>query len=454
MSRIHEFIDEQRTDGEVDSEGIFTIDRERAREKLARFALPHPEEFILKFIQAANLSADSAELHKNGSKISLCLEGWDPKLSLAELVAQLTTLESRKNEDGLTYLVTGLITLSEHVLDGVELVCRSVGSQETEVLKFGHQIDHTVSQGEPSSRSTLTISWPQKTPFKVDSLVDLMKKRCLFSRIPILVDGEPLGSIFPETSGKFRPLSLVDQRTPYFNSNRTLVSSFQAPEGVSFPLLLSKPQVRSAQDKSERSLYLELTVDLDPRARIWLTKAGVMAEEKRLDIGVPGLVGIASADLVPTDLTGTQFIEGPALNQIWQETTERSADLIDTALVDLESLKVDNLESTLSGVPPSMSNYLNKIVTSLIVCAFLSFFISVNLSVTNNSAPSILPFLVLTPLIVGVTVYLEHQRQQQYGERVINTKNSEIRRHLGLIYEEAKYKIQNSIQRPGNGPTS
>ena len=62
--------------------------------------------------------------------------------------------------------------------------------------------------------------------------------------------------------------------------------------------------------------HLALTVDMDPKATIWLCKAGVMAEKKHLDLGIPGLIGVVAADDVPTDLTGSQFLEGEPLQEV------------------------------------------------------------------------------------------------------------------------------------------
>ena len=52
MGRLEEYLSRQQV-GLVDSEGVFTIDPVKARQKLRRFQLPEPDYCLLKFIQAA-----------------------------------------------------------------------------------------------------------------------------------------------------------------------------------------------------------------------------------------------------------------------------------------------------------------------------------------------------------------------------------------------------------------
>lgn len=49
------FLAQQSEEGELDSQGAFTIATEKALEKLSYFALPHESDWVLKVIQAANL---------------------------------------------------------------------------------------------------------------------------------------------------------------------------------------------------------------------------------------------------------------------------------------------------------------------------------------------------------------------------------------------------------------
>ncbi len=59
MPALDQLIDELRGEGVVDSKGRFTLDPERAREKMRRFQLADPRRYVLELVQAAKLRGAS-----------------------------------------------------------------------------------------------------------------------------------------------------------------------------------------------------------------------------------------------------------------------------------------------------------------------------------------------------------------------------------------------------------
>ncbi|MEZ4382280.1 MAG: hypothetical protein R3A79_13090 [Nannocystaceae bacterium] len=55
MSALDELVAELRADGDVDSQGRFTLDPAKAREKMRRFQLADPRRYVLELVQAARL---------------------------------------------------------------------------------------------------------------------------------------------------------------------------------------------------------------------------------------------------------------------------------------------------------------------------------------------------------------------------------------------------------------
>ena len=51
---LKQYLDDQRSQGQAESEGAFTIAQDKALTKLAHFALPGPVDWVLKIVQAAN----------------------------------------------------------------------------------------------------------------------------------------------------------------------------------------------------------------------------------------------------------------------------------------------------------------------------------------------------------------------------------------------------------------
>ena len=59
--------------------------------------------------------------------------------------------------------------------------------------------------------------------------------------------------------------------------------------------------------------WLDLTVDFDPKAKIWLSQAGVLVEHRALAAKYPGVSGVVCADSLETDLTGMQFLDDESM---------------------------------------------------------------------------------------------------------------------------------------------
>lgn len=55
MSTTEELVSQLASEGRVESEGTFTLDREKAREKMRLFQLPDPRRYVLELVQAATL---------------------------------------------------------------------------------------------------------------------------------------------------------------------------------------------------------------------------------------------------------------------------------------------------------------------------------------------------------------------------------------------------------------
>lgn len=66
MEDLNELLEDYRDQGLTESEGVFTINFAKAREKLAQFQLPDPNLLVLKFVQAANLAATEIQIDTDG----------------------------------------------------------------------------------------------------------------------------------------------------------------------------------------------------------------------------------------------------------------------------------------------------------------------------------------------------------------------------------------------------
>ncbi len=81
---IDRLIDELRREGRVDSRGEFTLDRDKAREKMRRYQLASPQAYVTELIQAAVLKgAGRIDVEVDADDTILRFDG--PPFSAAEL---------------------------------------------------------------------------------------------------------------------------------------------------------------------------------------------------------------------------------------------------------------------------------------------------------------------------------------------------------------------------------
>lgn len=331
MSDIGEYLEGFTEEGTVDSSGVFTIDPKLAREKLAEFKLRSRHELILKFAQAAHFGASAMRLSL-GETVEVEFADWDSAYTIDRLLERLTLPVQGAGDDVLGYLCVGLSTLSHSVPNGIRIIHFPQGKREGRVLEFESFESIQTAQREEAEASLLKITWPAPPTFGTHKMVDLLKSRCLFLGVPVTIDSRDLETDFPKTPGNYRG--------HVFNSNLALASRLYLPEETSLPpnvnsVLLEAKRVKEA----ERFAILMSTVDFEPAATISLTKAGVLLEKKKFDVGYPGIVGVVAADDLETDLTGSRFRDSDKLEEIgrWIEAEVKDK-LLPTALEKAETL--------------------------------------------------------------------------------------------------------------------
>lgn len=311
MSEIERLLDDYRDAGVGDSEGAFTIDFAKAREKLAKFQLPDPHELVLKFVQAGNLASQGVSIAVRKSTLSITYQDWSPELTLQKLADRLASASLIVGDDPLSHLSIGLSALLGL---GCEVRARQAlpGEKQTTTLVVGQALEWS-QEDDGLTGPLFELSAKMPDGLSSERLGKLLAERCVFSRVPVSWQGARVEALLPQPIGAHRPA--------FFRENKVLAQSFTGDGRM--PLLTGPVPSRG---KGDRTAHLSLTVDLDPKATVWLCKAGVMAEKKHLDVGIPGIIGVVTADEVPTDLTGSQFLEGESLKQVeaWLRVSGRT----------------------------------------------------------------------------------------------------------------------------------
>ena len=122
MDELEGFLSAQRGEGELDSDGEFTMSLEKARQKLRKFQLGNPAFYLLKIFQSAvRACADKIEIKLSGRTVRLWFQTEEPVYDIARILAALDTVLGCQDQ-GLRHLVIGinssLAVEPEHVLWG------------------------------------------------------------------------------------------------------------------------------------------------------------------------------------------------------------------------------------------------------------------------------------------------------------------------------------------------
>lgn len=368
MSQIESLLSDYKSGGLEDSAGVFTIDFQAAREKLSKFQLADPHEFLLKFVQAGNLAAKDIEVELS-SKSSILLRGWSPDLTLEKLAERLASAGLIVGDDPLTHICVGLSALMGFVPQGVRLCQRVKGAKSAKLLDLGTTLEWKEIESNHTDGSSLKIWWPGVAEISKKTLANLLRERCTYSAVPIALDGEGFEAAIPETSGA--------HREKFFTTNETLAEHrLLRAQSFSSPMVPARPDAKITGDSS-REAHLRLTVDLDSTATIWMVKAGVMSQKKRMDLGVPGIVGVVFADDVATDLTGSQFLENETFEEVRGFLKNVSSGLKEEALVHARNIAADS--------QPASPKAPLKTLLSYSICLFAFFGLLVSLWLMSPS---------------------------------------------------------------------
>ncbi len=322
MSDIESFLNDYKEDGVAESEGAFTINFAKAREKLAKFQLPDPHHLILKFVQAGNLAGQGVTIQTKGLLQITILE-WCPTLTLEQVADSLTSANLQGGNDPLVHLATGLSTLMGIATEPIMVRQKLQEAQQSRLLEIGEALELSEASEEVTEDS-LRITVPFPSPLDASTLISLLEQRCFSSLVPISINSKPLTDILPESPGK--------HRSQFFQTNRQLAGQLWSEQPDSPAPWQTRIFPRSPIQEGPRTTWVSLTVDFDDKALVWLCQAGVLSQLKHLKLKVPGIMAIVSADDLPTDLTGSQFLDGPAMIDLVDWVGEASRAVRDEAI--------------------------------------------------------------------------------------------------------------------------
>jgi hypothetical protein len=194
-------LDMLRADGARVSEGGFTLDRAKAREKLSKFQLVDPHHYVLEFVQAAHiLGASYVDIELDANEMRMQFDG--TKLTRTELENLYRASFAQSNDVKLRALrhlaigVTAAWSLDPHIL---RIVIDDGDSRLRAELSPDGDDEITVEQSRGSTGTTIYLRERVRPAHLLDFFRHLqgllaeevaLRDFCAHSDIPILLNGD------------------------------------------------------------------------------------------------------------------------------------------------------------------------------------------------------------------------------------------------------------------------
>lgn len=399
--------------------GTFTLDYAAARQKLNEYRLESVYWFVLKFVQAANLAADSFEVVLQGQP-SVSFKGWDPELSLEKITNHVATASLNLDNDPLSFLSIGINTLLITGLDSVEVCHQKKGSTTQECLVLGKSMETASREVERAvDVSTLTISWSANNKLESGWITKVLTERCSFSAVPISVNNAPLA---------FRPLgSSTEYRSDLLIKKHTLYQEAHVAPDTLVPTQVSVFQETEQVKSSPYTAYFEVNTDLDREATIWFSRAGVLIEKEQQRLSIDGLIVVVSADALSTDLTGSRLVRDRDFVELidWLKVTSKT--LLEPALAALPDLKADlgpPIDRKVTFLQEPLKRGLCYTVISLLLVWNLGLYFNLDDSTRRGW------FLLVTAVSLGATAFKAFPRITTASEATNRELQDSIRKQL------------------------
>lgn len=360
---LQETLEVLRTEGEVDSEGQFTIAADKVAQKLGAFQLPTLQSWLLVLVQAANRGkATKVKIRQSAKASTVEIHGL-PKWDWSRLTPYLAEL----NDDGsfLTSLAVAFRALGAlpgghrfKITTPAGICVRYDGDEWTQESAplLGRWLSSctTVTFEHLNDQTKELAFWPRRRAAQVvqTDLLAAVRDAAFASPVPIVIDGWRINNVFPE-EGRHR--FVVEEGT--WQEKRFLallpVEARESP-GIVFPLprQWSLGLRRSHEiPKAKRSLSPSpggwsalgvLCLHLEVKVRVegsssrrsqsldterWKThwvKDGVIVGTGTLGRKSPlAMTVFLCADGLPTDLTGLRLRRCPERTQRRRELSKR-----------------------------------------------------------------------------------------------------------------------------------
>lgn len=361
--QLEDLLTELKQEGRLDSSGKFSLDLKRAGSKLEKFRLQNQYYYVLQLVQAAVAGgATQVEVDSNNQRVRVSWNGQIPdREELLELFGYLFEETERAEVRHLRHLAAGVNTAVAIGARRIWLECWNgqAGFRHSWASGGWQQEDGVGGEpGRPEVRFSLLRSAGQVVKGWSHTLqtdfLELFRRsrvtmtneqaavydRCPYAPLTVKLNGSEVNSFlfgeprFPgydilndSNPGETRIpwwLKLSDSRSyieGVCHRRHHLVERHLGAERDS-PGNLRPPDVIKATVLEERGnvgngciAMLAIEADLNPHSRLTFIEDGVTLCQESPPLGVPGVVGLISAEGLQKDLSGFRVVHNRAYEE-------------------------------------------------------------------------------------------------------------------------------------------
>ncbi len=206
METLGRLIGELRAGGELDSRGEFTLDRDRAREKMRQFQLADPRSYVLELVQAAVLAgASEARFEIDADDMRMSFDGRPfTALDFEELYSSMFTRRSSLARRQLALGLNSAMALDPRVLRVESGTARmEMRPDGDEITTAKGAIDGTRIHVKDRFGNATLVRFVLKLRGHITEMLYL-KERCRWAALAIRLNGEPIsgGKPLAEAAGR------------------------------------------------------------------------------------------------------------------------------------------------------------------------------------------------------------------------------------------------------------
>jgi len=362
---LSDLLKELQSEGSLDSQGKFSLDVSKAKDKLAEFQLENKYDYSLKLVQAAVASGASHVLVEvNNQRARFRFDGKYLKpQELADLFYYLVESQERPQTRHLRYLASAVNSAVAVGARQIWLDCWSgkegfrhlFTAEGRSQVPLGRQSEKTPFTEFGLTRSVIDVAkgWWHTGNCDVWDLLtrsrNTMEKeqasiwdKCSFSPIPIKLNGKLLNRFSfgePRWPGYViandpRPGESVPPWWVRFGNNdyaSTTVHKFHhlieryvpAGDGCLSPIPAPPHSHASIQDNYTQGMECEailaIQAALSSESSLAIVEDGVILSEDHSQLGTPGLVGLVSAHGLTKDISGFNLTKDAAYHRRMQD---------------------------------------------------------------------------------------------------------------------------------------